>query len=152
HQQNPFASIQRHLCRSAGAGAISRPDHSAAISSTPFDPSGLSVGETARPIACRTLCAAPHSQQLDSGSGFGRPDALWPSTGRTAGLQPQEERTALLSSIVVLRRPSPRVLARVVAAGELLGQHRSGPLFRILYGQDAALHPALAHSVAGRLG
>src|SRR3990172_320593 len=144
-QQDRDSAIQRSLSVAAGDAAFSRSVHAASVSEAPSARCHSPCGANARSVAPRSVGYAASPQQSGLRFGLGGAHALRQATGSADRLQSQKARSPFLSSAVVFRGATPRVLACHLASGRCGYQHGRHSLYAPLYGQGSDFHCALSH-------
>src|ERR671910_3689837 len=152
YQQDRHPSIQRRFSGNARVGEIPRPKHFAPVLKAPCSQKHSTAGASSRQPARLSVRLAPSAQLPCLRCGLHGPHHLRSGRRRSRGIQPQEARPQVLSSLALLRGRFPGVLAWELAPRQRRCLNRCRPLPQSLFGESPFDDRPLAHVLSRGLG
>ena len=146
-QQDRGVAIQRILFGNSWFESFSRSKYVAQIFETIESSIHSSTGQASRQSAGIPFWIAEQTDQFGVRFGFGGDHCVWQTRRISSGIQSQETRKTIVSSLVLLRSKSSRILARFSAAGQHDRGYGSRSVYENLSGQGTQRYCQKSDSV-----
>jgi hypothetical protein len=148
HQQGRYSPIQRRIFTDARVETISRAINAAPVSQAPASGNDPEYRPITRQFESISIPLTRTTPQLDLRLGFDGARHLRRTATRCGRLQSEKARSALVSSLALLRVLFSRVLAWQSPTRQYRSRNRSNPFYKALPGQGALHYCKKPYSIS----